>query len=525
MKTVCFACVLALLFLLSALAQTPTEGTAPPPEVSAGRDKYAAMVGQLAGTHANRLTALRAEYVDALLKLESQLRAKGGDEKALYSLRKEKERFARYRGWVLEKKDRLSSDVKPVFDAFNKKASGMAVEHKAARKRLDDFYRAHLQKLKQTLTQQDRIQEALAVKAAQDEIDEFKPPDRGRPYLADGREPKPFKTKAELAEYLTGTWWKLRWKGGSFPKRHKETLTFHLGQMARIANDDGSVDKRKYEINDDLSLRLLSSHEKTLAFDPSFTTFDYADSHARFYRRGILEAKPEQESAANMWKDLVLFYPLDEVSEMVRDAGPLGNHGKAEMTAVVFYGRNRNAYLFNGRNSTIRVDNAVHPDECAALSISVWINVPRDIRDATVFCWPEVAPSGKTYLYLYRGRFRFRFGSGSDETMAELKQGYEPDTWHHVVMTHERVGGNVVYLDGKAVHSHPARPLKGSAKLLIIGSRGTPQDERPFRGLIDEFMVFKRALSPAEVEALFHCARPPVKRTEPDAEPAQAEGM
>jgi len=466
------------------------------------------MVAELVGAHKNRLVALRADYVDALLKLGAGLQAKR-DDSALRDLRAEKSRFARDRAWELGKKDRLPAAAKPVFETFKKKSSGMTAEYEAARKRLDDFYRGYLEKLKRDFTKQNRIQEACAAKAAQEEIDGYKPPDTGRPHLAEGRGPKPLVTAAELIEHLTGTCWKLRWRAGSFPTRHKQTLTFHLGQIVRIGHDDGKVAKYKYEIKDDLSLRLQSRHDKTLAFDPSFTTFDYADSYARSHRRGILEAKSESGTAGEMWRDLVLHYPLDEVSETVRDAGPLGHHGKAEKTAVVFYGRKQNAYLFNGRNSSIRVDNAVHPDKYAALSISVWINLPRDVRDAVVFCWPEVAPSGKTYLYLYRGRFRCRFGSGSNDTVAELKQAYEPDTWHHVVMTHERAGGNVVYLDGKPVHSHPALPLKGSATHFYIGCRGTPEDNRPFRGLIDEFMVFKRALSPADVEALFHCVQAP----------------
>jgi len=505
----------ALLLASSAPSLTTNQLAALPADVSATRDKYTAMVAKLEGENANRLVALRAEYVDALLKLRSDLKAKGAEEKTFYELRKEEERFAKSRNWVLDRKDRLSLAAKPVFDAYGRKWSDMGAKHQAARKRLDDFYGAHLEKAKRALTQQNHIPQALAVKAAQDEIADYRPPDTGRPYLAEGRERSAIATGTELAAYLTGTWWKLRWKGGSLPKRHKETVTFHHGRMVRIAGDDGKVEKYRYEIRSDLSVRVLSRREKTLVFDPSFTTFDYADTYYRRYRRGILEARPEAESAADMWRDLVLYYPLDEVSETVRDAGPGGYHGQAQKTAVVFYGRKQNAYLFNGKDSCIRTDNAVHPDALSAMSVSLWINVPRDIRDAAVFCWPETAPAGKTYLYLYKGRFRCRFGSGSNDTMVELKEGYEPGKWHHVVMAHERVGGNMVYLDGKMVHSHPALPLKGSATQLFIGCRGTPDDNRPFRGLIDEFMVFKRALSPSEVEKLFHCAKPPARGGSP----------
>jgi len=353
MKATLTVCALALLLPCSARAQTTNQTRAASAEVSALRDKYTGMAAELVGAHKNRMVTLKADYVDALLKLGARLQAKG-DDSALRDLRSERSRFARYRTWELGKKDRVPAAAKPVFESFKKNASDMTMKYEAARKRLDDFYRGYLEKLKRDFTKQNRIQKAYAAKAAQEEIDGYAPPDTGRPHLAEGRNPKPLVTTDELIEYLTGTRWKLRWRGGAFPGGHKESVTFHLGQIVRMVHDDGKVAKYKYEIKDDLSLRLQSRYDKMLAFDPSFTTFDYADSYARRHRRGILEAKPESGAAGDMWEDLVLHYPLDEVSKTVRDAGPLGRHGKAEKTAVVFYGRKQNAYLFNGRNVSFR---------------------------------------------------------------------------------------------------------------------------------------------------------------------------
>jgi len=498
--------------LHSARAQQAAQGASLPDEVAAVRDKYVAMVAELEGTHDNRIRALRAEYVDALLKAEAALSKKGA-EGPLSELRKEKERFARSRHWRLEQKDRIPATLQTVFDGFKKKATDMQTKRAAARKRLDDYCRAHLQKHKRALTQQNRIAEAMAVKAVQDMIDGYTPPDTDRPHLAEGQEPKPFKTAGELDKYLAGTRWALRWRGGRLPARHRETLSFHVGRVLRIIDDDGSVEKTAYGVRDDLSVRVGGKYEKTIAFDPSFTVFNFDDPRRQRYRRGFLAEKAKPAAAGDTWKNLVLYYPLDEVSETVKDKGPLGRHGKATMTAVVFYGRKENAYQFNGRSSMIRVDGALNVDACDALSVSVWIKLPGNVRDATIFRWPDTAQYGGTYMAVYKGRFRYRFGSGKSETGRELSATYTPDTWHHVAMVHERVGANAVYLDGKMIDSRPALPLRGNSDQLIIGCRadGKPLD-RPFVGLIDELMVFKRVLSPSEVEMLSRGVRPPEAR-------------
>ncbi len=255
-------------------------------------------------------------------------------------------------------------------------------------------------------------------------------------------------------------------------------------------------------------------NEKTLTFDPSFTTFDFDEPRYKRYRRGHLARTAPPTDANAMWKDLLLYYPLDEVSETVRDAGPHHRHGKASMTAVVFYGRKKNAYLFNGKSSLIRIDSAGDVNACDALSISVWINVPRDVRDATVFRWPATGEYGGTYLAISRGRLRYRFGSGRSETGQDLSATYTAGTWHHVVMTHDRAGANAVYVDGKVVDSRPSVALQNNDVHLFIGCRsGESPLDRPFRGLIDELMVFKRALSPTEIKTLAGCPAPPAAST------------
>jgi len=105
----------------------------------------------------------------------------------------------------------------------------------------------------------------------------------------------------------------------------------------------------------------------------------------------------------------------------------------------------------------------------------------------------------------------------------------DDNKWHHVAGTYD--GRQLrIYLDGTG--SNPAvkqpNPLKKSAWDLCIGNSvvedGTGEF-RAFDGLIDEVRIYNRALSEAEIQALFTATRagadllpPPADSTgKPDA--------
>lgn len=90
--------------------------------------------------------------------------------------------------------------------------------------------------------------------------------------------------------------------------------------------------------------------------------------------------------------------------------------------------------------------------------------------------------------------------------------------WHHVAVTVERasIGGVKLYVDGQRVATFDPRPARGDLSTeepLLIGMHASyPWFQGNFRGGIDEVSLYKRALSPAEIQAIYK-ARHAGKRT------------
>jgi hypothetical protein len=77
--------------------------------------------------------------------------------------------------------------------------------------------------------------------------------------------------------------------------------------------------------------------------------------------------------------------------------------------------------------------------------------------------------------------------------------------WHHVAGT-IGAGGRMLYLDGERVASGDSTARFAAAAAMIIGANDNgPQ--RFFNGVIDEVMVFDRALSEAEIRQLYNGMR------------------
>ena len=77
----------------------------------------------------------------------------------------------------------------------------------------------------------------------------------------------------------------------------------------------------------------------------------------------------------------------------------------------------------------------------------------------------------------------------------------EAGAWHHVAGVLDS-RGMLLYMDGQ-LPGRNAEPFRmGSACPLIIGANDN-EPQRHFNGLIDEVMVFRRALSAEEIADLY----------------------
>ena len=95
--------------------------------------------------------------------------------------------------------------------------------------------------------------------------------------------------------------------------------------------------------------------------------------------------------------------------------------------------------------------------------------------------------------------------------------------WHHVVMTVSNIGTPIVYLDGDALNGRAAKFNSGSynyikkvfiATALSFGGRKSVAfsgyaytGNLTYKGYIDDFMIYNRALSAAEVKQLYDASK------------------
>jgi hypothetical protein len=187
--------------------------------------------------------------------------------------------------------------------------------------------------------------------------------------------------------------------------------------------------------------------------------------------------------------------------------------GRAVENPQLVPGRVGKAMRLSGENSaTLPLGNF---DRFEPFSLVLWINTP-DSKDRAVIlhrsmAWTDAGSRGYQLLIeegkLSAGLIHFWPGNA----LAVCASDPLPlNRWVHVVITYDgssRAGGLILYVDGRAARSsvirdHLTKQITGGGNdHLTIGQRFR---DRGFKnGLVDDVMVFDRALTPLEVRQLF----------------------
>ena len=214
--------------------------------------------------------------------------------------------------------------------------------------------------------------------------------------------------------------------------------------------------------------------------------------------------------------DLVIYYSFDEDTHKdgdVLDGSGNENHGLLKGSNLkIVEGKVNDAIEFPGAQSDyISVRNHHYTDLFPELSIAVWIKTP---QRGLIASWD-------------RSEF-FRFGAGDDVLGNTTLVGFDvccpitdwqgtvvvtDDEWHHIAVTFNAEMRRI-YVDGELdVEAPTATNNKMIGKAVTrygfigIGSEavtfdGTTGPFWAFKGLMDEFFLFHRALSADEVGQL-----------------------
>ncbi|WP_170845740.1 PKD domain-containing protein [Parapedobacter composti] len=209
---------------------------------------------------------------------------------------------------------------------------------------------------------------------------------------------------------------------------------------------------------------------------------------------------------------LVAYYPLDGGGT---DLGPSALHPSI-IGNVAFNGQGRvgggTAAQFNGSGLLLVADHPAFNFGTGDFTISCWLNTSNTGR-MTIWNESGANAGGDNQAWLRLGdnvtdrKIRFCVEDGSGSTILNIADGVADGQWHQVVCVRE---GRVsrVYVDGVLVRegTAPASRNVSSEQPFKIGAQetgGGGSYTNHYNGLLDDFLVYGRALSGQEVKALF----------------------
>ena len=215
---------------------------------------------------------------------------------------------------------------------------------------------------------------------------------------------------------------------------------------------------------------------------------------------------------------LVLYYPFNGNA---RDASGNWNDGTVEGATLTAdrLGHANSAYYFNGTNSDILVPETIFGATNAAWTVSMWITFDSGPYEAFMDVFSKSCVNGEMGIVTKTNGVVVEIHTPSEDWIGASAQLLTNSTMH-VVGVYQKGQSLSLYIDGVLRSSIPvpnddlwAQALPVSSALGVYHYALGPYDR--FRGTLDEFRVYTRALSASEVQQLYQyesapgCVSPP----------------
>lgn len=193
------------------------------------------------------------------------------------------------------------------------------------------------------------------------------------------------------------------------------------------------------------------------------------------------------------------------------------NPGTLRNSPVWTTGRFGSGLAFDGANNDVDLGNGPTLHLTGSMTIAAWIFVtgaPAGGDDAAIVSKRQSTSGFQLDTTIDRGprTIGFKLQDPSDAPM--IRYGQTPvseGVWHHVVGVYDATQRTMdVYLDGAADNGELLGQVAGAQNdpvaSVTLGSRSGSPGGYNFNGVIDEVMIFDRALTATEVRALHRAA-------------------
>ena len=213
-------------------------------------------------------------------------------------------------------------------------------------------------------------------------------------------------------------------------------------------------------------------------------------------------AVPSLSLPAGLKRDLVLHYGFDKAGERAADTSGKGNHGRVDGAIWTERGRLGGCCSFDAGAVIATEADRKSLSLASACTVAAWIEPARTQRNVAVIRKRRPSKGDLNYrLGFEDGRYVFQRERASDDRdfFARAPMKKEISEWTHLLGVYD-LKSQKLYVDGRLAASEPVprfKPYLGNDPLEVGLSCG---------GLVDEVMIWCRALSEAEVKQVYELA-------------------
>jgi hypothetical protein len=210
---------------------------------------------------------------------------------------------------------------------------------------------------------------------------------------------------------------------------------------------------------------------------------------------------------------LVMYYSFNEPGAIVLDESGYGRTGQVNGATWIPDGVCGGAYRFDHTNHSITATDAGLPGGNTARSVSWWFSLPALYDDGGTDMLSYGTRQYGQYFYFavdWRvGRDQLAFSPWGWVFLSSERIS-QTDRWYHAVFTYDGAGGKKFYLNGV---ERSGMSEGGAFNTVLSGRLRLGPDDisaHPFLGKLDEVMIFDRALTEGEAQALAQRIHPPI---------------